>query len=921
MSPSRRRVGDRKKKGSNKAVEQNGGDTGNRTLPMAMSFWNLGQSPRVLGSRAILDGGQKRLPSRRGDKECLPSPLAVMALLSVGVVPEGRRAFRRRFRRARKGEDHARKKDGGECGPVGELLGGRTPIRVVASAYGCEPCRLRSLADMFPESGSQSNYLGEFYVMDVVLNRRSAPSTTVSGCGNDICYAQSYVPEDEAPEADDKFRAVILFLPQCGVFYCSRDCHAGDAGLAGTLRAYDMSWLRLHRSESERYSPSYTFGDDGFVRRFYSETKLPCGAREVSAWKISTGHVLPGQQVRLVYRASQGADKDLPPLPPDFIGGMDFRDVPSDYRAHEYRDRLKASPSAKEGCRHYVDGSRHYDLPESCWIVDPNIHHFIDVHVTINGIPDRESVVMVRNVGKMDPRDNRQQFLSCLTERCTAIRLANGKGTARAKSSDVGGMIAIGTRIVSKKGDPPDCPVVYNKVSYAANSSVGEDVIRGLVVDLADIGSRCFPQVYSVIRDTEENSGLSPLTPMDGIALGGDGDDRDDNNDGDGDGGDGDGDDDSDSDSDGGGDGDGDGDIGVPGDDLFTTARVWADAQAALNNVRMDYLRRKIRRLLRLLERRRRVGYTVDLSCNLGNSSHFDVNDASQGYSCWTEEMLGWGENWYFVMPNVEGKRPDGTEFCGLAIKLGHGIAISWDGRVVRHCTSVSCPDGLDSGYVGVGKDSPFFVNHLYGAFTCAKGTIVRAGRAGCAANYRPILRPHPHRERVPYKKRLNRKRRQRRKERAAGAVEELTGADKPTEEVVNAKLATAIEVAAAVEPIAVGLPKLIAVESRISRGAPAGYWEPRVWVERKGEPQVEPRVQPGTGTSANGHGVDGKRKSIPSPPTAADLEIGGAYTVPRKKQAGTVQVAAAAVDLTALLSPDVWARRPQYRKKNVRNR
>ena len=118
--------------------------------------------------------------------------------------------------------------------------------------------------------------------MDVILNRRAAPLTAVSGCGNDICHAQSYVPEDEAPEADDKFRAVILFLPQCGVFYCSRDCHAGDAGLTGTLRAYDMSWLRLHRSESEGYSPSYTFGDDGFVRRFYSETNclvVPVGYR------------------------------------------------------------------------------------------------------------------------------------------------------------------------------------------------------------------------------------------------------------------------------------------------------------------------------------------------------------------------------------------------------------------------------------------------------------------------------------------------------------------------------------------------------------------------------------------------------------------------------------------------------------------
>ena len=48
----------------------------------------------------------------------------------------------------------------GECGPVGEFLGGLTPISVVASAYGCEPCRLRSLADMFPESGDAVKLYG-----------------------------------------------------------------------------------------------------------------------------------------------------------------------------------------------------------------------------------------------------------------------------------------------------------------------------------------------------------------------------------------------------------------------------------------------------------------------------------------------------------------------------------------------------------------------------------------------------------------------------------------------------------------------------------------------------------------------------------------------------------------------------------------
>ena len=49
------------------------------------------------------------------------------------------------------------------------------PSHVVSSAYGCEPFRLRLLADMFPESGMQSNFLNEFYVMDAILNRRVAP--------------------------------------------------------------------------------------------------------------------------------------------------------------------------------------------------------------------------------------------------------------------------------------------------------------------------------------------------------------------------------------------------------------------------------------------------------------------------------------------------------------------------------------------------------------------------------------------------------------------------------------------------------------------------------------------------------------------------------------------------------------------------
>ena len=165
ISSSRRGVGGRGK-GSFEVVKENGA-VGNRTLPTAMSVRNLGQSPRVLGSQAILDGGRNHLPSRRGTRESLPSPLSVMLLLSMAVVPEERCAFRRRFRRAKEAT-------AGECGLVSEFLGGQTPIRVVATAFGWEPFRLHSIADMFPESGMQSNFLNKFNVMDVIVNRRSA---------------------------------------------------------------------------------------------------------------------------------------------------------------------------------------------------------------------------------------------------------------------------------------------------------------------------------------------------------------------------------------------------------------------------------------------------------------------------------------------------------------------------------------------------------------------------------------------------------------------------------------------------------------------------------------------------------------------------------------------------------------------------
>ena len=75
---------------------------------------------------------------------------------------------------------------------------------------------------------------------------------------------------------------------------------------------------------------------------------------------------------------------------------------------------------------------------------------------------------------------------------------------------------------------------------------------------------------------------------------------------------------------------------------------------------------------------------SMDISKDLGNEPHFDVNDAGPGISIWLMECPEKKhEDWYFLLPNcsVQGSK-------GVAIKLYHGTIIEWDGRKVKHCTA-----------------------------------------------------------------------------------------------------------------------------------------------------------------------------------------------------------------------------------------
>ncbi len=183
-------------------------ETCNRTSPSVTLVRNLGNSPRVPGGHVVAGRGRS-LPGSRDERGTRPTQRCIMDLLSMAVVPEERHVFRQRFEGARNDEN------GACCNFLCQ-----TPITVLSKAFECERLQLRSAADMFLESGLQSEFLNEFNVMDVILNRAPLPAAStdvggVAGGGGVDCdvvrHALLCDPDDDGPRMDYKYRVAILY--------------------------------------------------------------------------------------------------------------------------------------------------------------------------------------------------------------------------------------------------------------------------------------------------------------------------------------------------------------------------------------------------------------------------------------------------------------------------------------------------------------------------------------------------------------------------------------------------------------------------------------------------------------------------------------------------------------------------------------
>jgi hypothetical protein len=315
-----------------------------------------------------------------------------------------------------------------------------------------------------------------------------------------------------------KFRTMLLFLPQCGVFYCQRERRGGDVGVLKSLVALNVSWLCLRRVVGADSSVSFSFGKGGYVKRFYSERKSSWihESNTVSTWRISTGRTSDFWQNRIMYRALQCCDCDGPMLAPDVYSGQETVCWPAASLAAEYNHCLASANSARKDGRHYAPCCHHYRLPETSWTIEPpRTTHSFDLVVDVAAVGqclDWQSIVMIIDNDKeresgwylpeLDDDLHIIGALKLITIHNQVLRKRSLHGTARAKGGNFGTMHAIGTHV--------DLDGVAT-VPYRANGRVPEHLLQNMVVSLSRVGRRCFRQVYSVIRDTETDSSLEPV--------------------------------------------------------------------------------------------------------------------------------------------------------------------------------------------------------------------------------------------------------------------------------------------------------------------------------------------------------------------------------------------------------------------------
>ena len=614
----------------------------------------------------------------------------------------------------------------------------------------------------------------------------------------------SFTGGDTTSTEERCYRAVVAAIPDAGIFYSSherrsalvpqdKEAMGNNSGVKGEPfygdRPYlpmDIAWLRVRCRDCLESVANKKGVVDGesyswFRRGGYVEHLFDSGVEDdlmPRIWKIAIGvpparrgtNVVDAAQHRAVFpqmhsilQAYHAPDGYGIPLPPDVFletteqdGNKEetvvVRNNVCDARVY-YRKQLRLSSSSKKRCRHYVNGALHEVIPPGSYIVRPQVDGPLDIVVSVQAarpytsatglpepgcLPDAKKFdfmdasdylpIVLGNVnypprrkrkrGVSSPRvtkemnactssdvdynmhkdvtgsvvacDGKLKYMKWYTERQTVVKV-RFVGVDRKFSGPLRAMTDLGKKLQNKGKAHSRVGCGDQGHMYAIGSRV--------VHDKEAHTSTCVPYA----GNSAAGSTLPPaVQAMEKIGL-----------------------------------------------SLFPSVlRSMQSAERMYGLNACDGMEKVCKTRRRYADnnerckdnRVSRIALTLDCSNNLSNSSHYDVNDGSAGYAVWTELIPGLASNWYFILPNIYGETKEGKPFSGLAIQLSHGVAIQWDGRILRHCTSVFQSDGVNSSS-NIGKPLVPPENQVYGMFSAAKTKLVDFARTTFASGVADRLR------------------------------------------------------------------------------------------------------------------------------------------------------------------------------------
>ena len=217
-----------------------------------------------------------------------------------------------------------------------------------------------------------------------------------------------------------------------------------------------------------------------------------------------------------MHHLRQCADEDSPRLPPDYIAGADLSSTHTvEELRRAYLMEYVQSPSARRGCRHYVQQHLHRVIdPETVLVTDAAVEGDADLHISTHiSHPKgrdkvfRDSIVQVRHLPALG--EGAMSLLADINHHTSSVRITRGSSGVRRKQGDMGSMHPVGTRIERYKVNGPW------KSRYRASSAAGEQpALAAAVHAAARLALTTVPAVLRAMQDIEDDGDLVPVGGM-----------------------------------------------------------------------------------------------------------------------------------------------------------------------------------------------------------------------------------------------------------------------------------------------------------------------------------------------------------------------------------------------------------------------